>query len=339
MSNTKHPTSKIKEKRFLKKLIETQKRGINRYNKQIKVFESLRQINRCSWKHLINFKEKIENEFSKTNLTLEYLNETLNNFLENENKIYNIEVEDKYYKNSVRFIQKEIDVKTYSTILNVTLRAYRTGEVYFIVYRPYTYNFYFTSIEELKNGFSIIKEIQKMYKDLFFTSKYEKLCEYIFSHEYLFPEKNYGINTEIFQRRYIKDCIDVFLTKNFRKEIRKPMLFNTSFFKFNNNTPNKSEVEILLKNYLEQNNLTIKEIIEDFLDFRNKVFNEKLRKDDYKKLDLDFPYFYCFLTPLSDEKKEIQKTFHDKYKYDVDCLFDKLPLNNEEVIEAKKLFC
>ncbi len=324
-----------------KKLEETIVRGLNRHNKQIKAFEYLREINRGHWEHLIDFRKKIITEFSKTNLNFDDLNFFIDEFLKSENNKHSIFVkEEREYQNSVRFIQKNFFLQTYKLRLDLTLRIYRTGEVYFILYRPCTYSFYFTSIEELKNGFSFIDLIKKREKNLFFTSKYEKMCDSIFSNNYLFPKKEYGTNTESYQKEYIKDCINIYLTRHLRTQNREPMLFDTTFFNFySDNKPRKNDVYDLVKQYLENNNITINEIIEDFLSFRNNIFNEKLRTDSYKKLNKDYPNFYCMFTSLNDEKRKIENGFHDKYKFDIDCLFDKLPLNNQEFIEAKSIFC
>lgn len=327
-----------------KKKRKTILRGKNRFEKQTKVFNCMLETNRTSWKTLINFNESILNTFSKTNLTYNELKDLFDEVLEKENKKNEISIQQyNIYGNSKRFLESKFFVHTEKTRFDINLRIYTTGEVYFYIYRPCVYRFFVSSIEEFKNGFSLIDFMKSTYKeDFVIKTKFEKLCDYIFDYSHLFPRHEYGTNTKYHQELFIKDCINLFLTRHLRKtekEKRLPMLFNDTYFKFySDNKPNVSDVESYIKDFLKSNKLTYKDIIEDFLNFRKDIFDNNLRNDDYKKVEKDYPNFYCMFGELSEEKKQIRDNFHDKYKYDLDCVFDKLPLNNEELKEAKKIF-
>lgn len=329
---------------------KTKSRWQNRFIKQTKVFNSLLHSNRTNWKFLFELKDKITNEFAKTHLTTEELKKITNQYIENEKTKYNLEVQyieedgKQYtdYSNSKRFVQYTFNITTEKLQLECILRLYRTGEVYFISYTPCVWSFFVTSIKELKNGFSIFDYIKDKNKELFINTKYEKMCKKIFENQDLFPRHQWGLNTKSNQKEYLEVYINLYLTKELRKNKKeKVKLYHNRFFSFSkDNTPSISLLETHLDNYFSENNLTKNDIILDFLEFRNYMFHNKLRKDDYKKSTIDFPNLYDnFLSKHTEKELEIISSFHNLYKHDIDCLFHKLYLNDEELEQAKEYFC
>jgi len=321
---------RITVNRLFKKKKETEIRFLNRFNKHTKqqLFNPDFEMENYNFKFLSMNREDFIKYTSNKNIPLNDLENGFKKVFLHHN-LFNLE---RYYPFSNKFLMYEFSYIVNNKKHNFFIKQYKTGEVYMVHYYPNVWKYYLMSVADF-NNFNIYDYLFENHLNDFIVTDYDLMLDKVLNVDcdILYPRHQWGLNTKRKQYDYLKDSIDKYLMSI----LDSPKYYGfseTEHTVFNkDNRPNYKYALEKVKKYLTDNNITKTEIINDFLNLRNVMSRySQIRTTSYKKISFDFPNQGVF-----SNNSDID--YHEFYRYDLECFFDRHSLNNTEVIELKKI--